>query len=232
MLADILKIKNIKIDGFEELFQAEQEGFLDKGQIIHLPAGERFILVENPVNAIWILLSGTVKAIEEFHTGDIFAFNRFVAPEAFGEMELLSDTEFFKATLITETPCVFLNLSIESYRDFLGSHSKFLYARTKIILKRYFEDQKRLRTFLMIKAADRVKIYLTSQYELNAKEDLCILKIPRQQMAEEIGYAAKTINRAIKELESQNLLKIEGQKIIISKSQNKEMFQAIENYIA
>lgn len=232
ILEKIRRIPNVQIQDLETLLCEEQMKMLNKSKLVILAPEQRFVVVDENIKSIWVLLSGEVKALEELYTGDIFAFNKFHAPEIFGEMELLSDIERFKATLTTHTQCAFLVIPTEYYGEFLKNNSNFLYKRTKVILKRYFEDQKRLRTFLMIKAIDRIKIYLTSQYEHNAAHDKCVLRITRQQISEEIGYAIKTVNRTIKDLENKNLLHVEGQKIIISKEQYAEMRKSVENLIS
>lgn len=232
ILEKIKQIKDLEIQGLEELLCEEQMKMLNKSNLLILKPDHHFVMVDEDISSIWVLLSGKVKGLEELHTGDVFAFSTFHAPEIFGEMEALSDIPKFKATLTTETQCTFLLIPTEYYKEFLKNNSNFLYQRTKVIIKRYFEDQKRLRTFLMIKSIDRLKIYLSSQYELNAVNGKSILRIPRPQIAVEIGYAIKTVNRTVAELKNQNLLTIEGQKIIITKEQYRKMRKAIEHLIS
>lgn len=231
ILREISEIPGIKNSDFEELFQENFYETLDHCQVVIVNAGVRFISVDEGISTIWVLLSGRVKALEEFTTGDIYTFKKFPAPEVFGEMEVLADINKFRATLVTEEECVFLNMPVGIYQDFLKSNSKYLYKRTNIILKRVLDEQKHMRMFLMIKSLDRIKIYLIQQYQLYVKNHICILKITRQQMAEETGYAVKTVNRIIKNLDAEDLLKIEGQRIIISEVQFEKMFKSVENYV-
>ena len=231
ILREISEVPNVKINDFGDLFQEEYSKILDDCKVIRLEEGARFIGADEEIKTVWILLSGQVKALEEFSTGDIYTFTKFPASEVFGEMEVLADIAKFRATLITESECVFLNMPVELYKEFLKSNSEYLYKRTNIILKRVLDEQKHMRMFLMIKSIDRIKIYLVQHYKLYAKDNICTLRITRQQMAEETGYAVKTVNRVIKKLEGQDLLKIEGQRIIITESQYKEMYKSVENYV-
>src|SRR5699024_621330 len=109
---------------FTELFQRDSYEILDHCQVITIEAGTRFIGIDENINTIWILLVGQVKALEEYSTGDIYTFKKFPAPEVFGEMESLADISRFRATLITETECVFLNVPVEMYRQFLKTNSE------------------------------------------------------------------------------------------------------------
>ncbi|HAE92440.1 Crp/Fnr family transcriptional regulator [Tissierella praeacuta] len=231
ILREISEISNTRISDFEELFQEDFYETLDHCQVVTVEAGVRFVAVDEVINTIWILLSGQVKALEEYSTGETYTFKKFPAPEVFGEMEALADITKFRATLITESQCVFLNIPVDIYQEFLKNNSQYLYRRTNIILKRVLDEQKHMRMFLMIKSIDRIKIYLIQHYQLYAKDHICILRITRQQIAEETGYAVKTVNRVIKKLEEQNLLKIEGQRIIITEIQYEKMFESVENYV-
>jgi len=231
ILKEILEYSDIRVDAFEELFNDDNLDLLDDCQVVTLQAGERFISSDEKIDTIWILLSGLVKALEEFSTGDVYAFTKFPAPEVFGEMEALADIPNFRATLITESKCVFITMPVDVYKNFLENNSKYLYKRTHIILKRVLDEQKHLRTFLMIKSIDRIKIYLVQNYRLYAKDDFCILKMTRQQIAEETGYAVKTVNRVIKRLEKQGLLTVEGHRIIITKPQYEKMYESVESFV-
>lgn len=231
ILKEISGIPSSIISSFQELLKEDCHEILDCCQVVTLEAGIRFIAADEKINTIWILLSGKVKALEEYSTGDIFTFKKFPAPEVFGEMEALADNHNYRATLITESECIFLNIPVEIYQDFLKNNSSYLYKRTNNILKRVLDEQKYLRTFLMIKSIDRIKIYFVHQYGLYEKDSPRILRITRQQIAEETGYAVKTVNRVIKKLEEQNLLKVEGQKIIITRTQYEEIFKSVENFV-
>jgi len=232
ILKEITKIPKVEIDEFMELFQESNTELLEKCKIVTVKPEIRFVVSGEEISRVWILLKGTVKALEEFKTGETFIFKRFTAPEVFGEMEALADIDRYVATLITETQCVFLNLPVEKYKKILENNPKYLYKRTKLILKRVLDEKKHMRTFLMVKSIDRIKIYLVQQYRLYAKSNTtCVLKIPRQQIGEETGYSVKTINRGIKKLEKENLLKVKGQKIIITKNQYEEMLKSVDGLV-
>lgn len=231
ILKELSEIPNVKIDDFDELFQDEFSGILDNCKLVTVSAGTRIISVNEEINTIWILMLGQVKALEEYSTGDIYTFKKFPAPEVFGEMEVLADIHSFRATLVTEMESIFLKVPVDCYKEFLKNSSQYLYKRTNIILKRVLDEKKYMRMFLMMKSIDRIKMFLIQHYQLYAKDDICTLRITRQQMAEETGYAVKTVNRVIKRLESDNLLRIEGQRIIITEAQYQKMFKDVEKYV-
>lgn len=231
-LKELKKIPNLKLDNFQELFHIEYEDSLSNYKITTLKPGTRFVDFGEKISIIWILLSGQVKALEEYYSGDRYIFKKFQAPEVFGEMETMADIKEFIATLITETECTFLNVPVNIYKKILKNNPEYLYKRNNAILKRVLDEKKHLRAYLMVKSIDRIKIYFTDYYELYAKHgSTCTLKITRQQISEEIGCAIKTVNRGIKKLESEDLLKIQGQRIIITETQYKKIYESIKPFI-
>ena len=191
----------------------------------------QFVTIQEDINTIWILLSGKVKALEEYSTGKIYIFQKFSAPEVFGEMEALSDIPYFRASLITETKCVFITVPVSVYLDFLRNHSEYLYKRTKVILKRVLDAERDNMMYLMLEGIDRIKLYFIQHYELSVKGDICILKITRQQIAEETGLSVRTVNRVIKKLKEQDLLKVKKQKIIITEKQYNSMVESVDEIL-
>lgn len=231
---DIIKkisdISDVNFSDFEELFNEDFNKVVDQYQITTLDSDVIFIQKDEDINIIWILLSGQVKGLEEYFTGDLFTFKRFHAPEVFGEMEILAEESKYRSSLTTDTKCEFLTIPVEVYKEIFREKPQYLYKRTQVIIKRVLEERKRMRAYLMMDSMDRVKTYLTQYYEIYSKDGICELKISRQQIAEEICYSVKTVNRVIKRLEEEGLLKIKGQKLVITEPQYKKLYKSVEDF--
>lgn len=124
ILKEVSKIPNLEINEFIELFHENNSEFLEKCKIVTVKPDFRFVVSGEDITKIWILLKGYVKALEEFNTGETFIFKRFPAPEVFGEMEALADIDKFRATLLTDTECVFLVLSVDQYKKILKNNPR------------------------------------------------------------------------------------------------------------
>ena len=67
-------------------------------------------------------------------------------------------------------------------------------------------------------------LYLIRKYERHGRADnTCSLKQTRCQMAEEIGFSIKTMDRSIKKLEEDGMLRLEKGKIQVDQSGYLEM---------
>lgn len=231
LIEKLMGNKNITFSELGELCSPYFFRALDYSTIAELKRGTQFITLNEDIEYVWILLDGEVRALQEYASGDILSFRVFKAEEVFGEMEALGEIPQFRASLVTKTDCVFLKVPVSAYIDFMKHNSEYLYKRTKLILNRELDDHRSMRTFLMIRSLDRLKIYLVHSYEMFCKEDVCYLKITRKQMHEETGYSIRTINRSIKQLSEEGYLEVEGQRLKITRHQYQRMFDDIEKII-
>lgn len=231
ILKQLSKVSMGNIQYFGQLFQEDAYPLLDRCKVVIIPKDTKFISSHDKINTIWILLYGNVKAVEEYSTGDIYIFQKFKAPEVFGEMEALSEISCYRASLITESECIFMKIPLALYIKFLKSNSEYLYLRTQDTLKRVLDDEREKRRYLKLNGIDRMKLYFIQYCQLNQKKGVCVIKNTRQQIADETGFSIKTVNRAIKKLKEQDLLKIQGQKILITDIQYDRMVKSMDEFI-
>ena len=88
------------------------------------------------------------------------------------------------------------------------------------------------RKYLFMDGRERLMLYLIRKYERHGHADnTCSLKQTRSQMAEEIGFSIKTMDRSIKKLEEEGMLRLEKGKIQVDQSGYLEMKEYIEQCI-
>lgn len=226
------KISNYEGAGFFiELFNEAPKSFLDSCTIEKVPENTRFATAGENVEKVWFLLSGEVKVLEEYTTGEIYVFTRSGNSEFFGEIEVVAGMKTFSTSLITAADCVFINFPASIYLQFLKNHGEILFKRSRTIVKNIFSEVKVNRAFLLISAIDRIRLYLVKQYGNNNADNKCVLKITRQQIADETGLSIKTVNRIIKKLNEQNLIDVLGHKLSINKDQYKCMLKDIDEKV-
>ncbi len=224
----VRKTSNTDYEYFEQLFGDASDFILDSISLVKIPKEKRFITAEDEMDRILILLSGKVKAIEEHLSGDIYVFSRFESPEIFGEMEMLGGFKKFRASLVTESDSVLVELPVDIFSKLLKDNQDLFLKRVEVVVKRSSNDERDNRFYLRLKAIDRIKLFFSHAYEQNQVDDSCTLRITRQEMADETGYSVKTINRAVKELSESDLIKILGQKIQITKKQYLKILDDLE----
>lgn len=210
----------------------ECRDFLATCNIVTIEADKRFVSTGERVDKVWITLSGTIKVMEELETGENYIFTQFSAPAIFGEMETLADIGRYSASLVTVTECVFLVGSSKEYLDWLKNDIDSLYHSTQKIIKNIMGEGKMNRAYLLLNSLERIKIYLVEHYKQHEQNDICTLKITRQDISDEIGYSVKTVNRIMKRLKDENLINITGQSIVINREQYNTMLKSVDDKIS
>ncbi len=232
---NLSKISRTNLDKlFEENFSEEKETVSEKllanASLRSVRMEEQIAMMGEEITHIIFLVHGTLWAREDFKTGDKLYFNRFRSPEIFGEMELLAGQNTYAATLMAESRCEFVQVPVEDYKTYLLENPEFLYHRCHLILKRVLKEQAKSRMHMVMNATDRIKALLVYYYEEAYGDTVKELRITRQQLADETGFAVKTINRSIKQLEDDGYLEIIGHRMRISDDQIQAMNKSIEDY--
>lgn len=188
-------------------------------------AGATVIRMQQPACMVYLLLQGRVTVVNEQSGGSIYAFAHLEAPAAFGELEAFSDAANYRATIHCATPCVIASLSSAVYLTWLRGDSEALFSCTQQITRQMALQAASERSFLFISGTQRLALYLTEAYEKAGMPDKLVHCAPRQQIADEIGFSMKTVQRGLKELEARNLISKNGRAIGISHKQYQHLSQ-------
>ena len=146
-------------------------------------------------------------------------------------MEALAEIPKIRASLVTETDCVFVVGSVDAYKKWITSDPQILYERTRHILKGVMDEGRSNRAYLLLDGMERIKMYFIDHYVPCEDDELCVLKNTRQQIADETGYSVKTVNRVIKKLSEQEFLIVKGQQIIINDKHYKKMLESMDEKV-
>lgn len=200
--------------------------------VVKMKAYTKFISANDSCNEVWILIEGHVRAIEEQISGDIYVFSEFEAPEIFGEMEGIAGNSSYKATLVTSTDCQFIVLPMENYLNWIRNDSEALFSRAQIIMGGILDQAKKERVYLLLDGTDRLILYLTKYYQEHAKDQICSIRVSRQQIAEQTGFSIKTVNRSIKKLSDSHLITKKGGKMVISEIQYEQLLELADKKLS
>lgn len=211
-----------------ELFGRETEDILAVSRLWTVEAGTRFISAQERITNIYILVAGRVSVLEEYRTGNIYIFLENKVPSIFGEMETIADIKFYLATLVAKTDCLMVAVPVCCYKDFIRRHPAIFYERTQLILKELLKNGGDNRLYLQLQSIDRIKLYFIKKYIKSGKGEVCILKMTKQQIADETGYSLKTVLRSLKTLEADKYLTQAGHKILIDEEQHQKMMDSID----
>ena len=129
------------------------------------------------------------------------------------------------------TKCKVLTIPADSYNGSMRMDGDALFLRAQENIHRLITQTAEARKYLFMEGKDRLMVHLIRLYEQQPSPAL-ELRQTRTQMAEEIGFSVKTLNRSVKRLEELSLIQIHKGKIVIPQEGYQRMKRYIEHYIS
>lgn len=216
----------------EDLFQNCTEEVKYNMTLIEVDENQTFIKAGTDCTHIFILLCGKVTGVEWPTYERSYPFKDFGCGSFFGEIECFSGLSQYRISIITSTKCRFISIPLDCYMNWLHIDVDALFLRTQENMHRLITQTAEARKYLFMEGKDRLIVHLIRKYEQKFPAiKTVILKQTRVQMAEEIAFSIKTLNRNIKKLEDLGLIKVEKGKIVITENGYISMKEHIEHYI-
>ncbi|WRS28544.1 Crp/Fnr family transcriptional regulator [Oscillospiraceae bacterium MB08-C2-2] len=206
-------------DQVNKLFAHFPEAFMPYLSFKEYAAEHVLLRAYDKAESICFLLAGQVRAIKEHENGSVYSFARFEPLYLFGEFEAFAGTAVFKSTLICETDCSIMKMPAEIFLQWMGGDAKALFLRTQSITQQLLEQTRNERSYLFFSGKERLLSYLAAEYRKNHKNKSCIIEASRQQIADEIGFSLKTVQRNLKGLKESGLIQTQGRAISLDESQ-------------
>lgn len=215
----------------EEYFNSAPVWLMESFQIINMDRGVTFIRENTPVDMIYIIGEGMIKALDYRIYGIQYEYMRFSGLYAMGGMEIVMDLDQYRTTLQTVTPCTMIAIPKAKYAKWLATDIRALKQEARAIGEYLLEEGRRGRALLFMQGADRLCMLFADKYEDAGLQDELQLTETRQRIAEESGLCVKTVNRSVKKLEEDGLIKRVGNRILITREQYHSMKDVVGQII-
>lgn len=217
-----------KRSSMERLFQNCTEKVKTYMFVMDVAAGQTFIQAGEPCINIEIILSGKASGVEWPMHGHSYPFKDFGPGDFLGEIESFAGMRQYRVSVVALTDCRVLVIPVFCYMEWMHADVDALYMRTQKNVTRLLSQTADTRKYLFMDGRERLMLYLIRKYERKGRADnTCSLKQTRSQMAEEIGFSIKTMDRSIKKLEEDGMLRLEKGKIQVDEAG----YLTMKNYI-
>lgn len=208
----------------ELLFQNCTEEVKYYMAVVEIGPGREFIKAGADCTQIFLILSGKVTGVEWPTHERAYPFKDFGPGDFFGEIECFAGLPQYRISIVAATRCKVLTIPADAYMDWLHMDVDALFLRTQENMHRLITQTAEARKYLFMEGKDRLMVHLIRFYEQHQPlPDSVELRQTRTQMAEEIGFSTKTLNRSIKRLEELGLIRLNKGKIVISREGYEEM---------
>lgn len=218
-----------KRSNLELLFQNCTEKVKNYMIVMDVEAGQTFIHAGEPCINIEIILSGRASGVEWPMHGHSYPFKDFGPGDFLGEIESFAGMRQYRVSVVALTDCRILTIPVFCYMEWMQLDVDALYMRTQKNVIRLLSQTAEARKYLFMDGRERLMLYLIRKYERKGRVDrTCSLKQTRSQMAEEIGFSIKTMDRSIKKLEEEQLIRLVKGKIQVDEEGYHQMKEYLE----
>ncbi len=180
--------------------------------------GEIVILKENYIDKIFIHCEGEMRVRNEFENGFIYNFANIKPISYIGVMEVMADKDIYTSTLESATKCVILEIPKDLFIKWINSDHKLALEVLRFVSKSMYEQSLKRGEGLAYPAICILISYLISIFENEDKNEIFIYKT-REEIASILGFSVRTINRNLKILKDENLVKVTRKGISITEKQ-------------
>lgn len=212
----------------EEIFEEAPDRLKNSISIFEVDKNKKIIEAGSPCTHIYVILSGRVTGVEWPLNQKMYPFKDFGRGDFFGEIEVFADMSEYRICIITQTKCKIATIPSDIYMNWLYMNNSLLKKRSKINIKRLITQTADARKYLFMDGTERLMFHLLRKYNVY-EDNVKIYKVvsTRGEIAEEIGFCVKTLDRSIKKLKDNGFIDLKAGKIVISK----EQYISIKNYM-
>ena len=205
---------------------------MERCSIRSVKPGSYLVQSGDTCRTVYILISGVVKIFYEMKNGIIYSFDKLEPPQLLGETESFSQFPYYRATVVCDTACKFIAIRKSDFLDWMKVDNEALYMLTVNITKKITKQTARDRSFLYYSGINKLAFQLSQYYEESSSNDICILKIPRYQLADETCMSIKTVNRCISKLKENGLITQNSRFISIDKKQYNALIRFLNDTLS
>lgn len=222
----------VKRQAMELLFQNCTEEVKYYMTLLEIEAGQTFIKAGTDCTHIFIVLTGKVTGVEWPMHERPYPFKDFGPGDFFGEIECFAGLAQYRISIVTSTRCRVLSIPADAYMDWMRMDVEALFLRTQENTRRLITQTAEARKYLFMEGRDRLMVHLIRKFEQHTPAPRQLeLRQTRPQLAEEIGFSTKTLNRSVQKLEALGLIRLQRGKIVLPREGYLRMKDHIEHHI-
>lgn len=217
------EISQERREQFETYFRTAPNWLIDAFVVEKLKKGTTFVRENSPADTIYFVAEGLIVATDYRVLGITYDFMQFKKLYAFGGMEFIMDLDVYKTSLRTLTDSIVVRISRTMFEKWMYSDIEAMKYESKQIGEYLLEQARNERIYLLMKGTDRLCLFLVYHYEQYQKDGVLWVKEGQKSLADRTGMCLKSINRAVKKLSEEGLIRKQGNKILVEREQYEEM---------
>lgn len=202
ILSDIISIVSANDrQMITDLFENAPSFIKEHSMLKILQPGQTLISTDQKADKIFIHLTGTLQGVDTFEPDIIYNFLVLNPVNIIGEFEAFSNKQNYQININAKTKSILIAISTKDFLSWMKYDIKALNIITRFLAHKLTSESKVNREYLFLNSYDRLLIYIYNYcVDSDHKEQIITITKKRSELADEVGFCEKTVNRAIGKL--------------------------------
>lgn len=202
---------------FGGLTQQERDQIIGIGSVQEAPENRILFHHHDPYHGFFLVIKGQVQIYRTNDAGRLIVLHVIESGESFAEVPLFEShpDPTYPATAQTLCDSELLYLPADPFVQYIESHPHVCLHMVGHMAKRLRGLASRLEGLALHDVCTRLARHLLAKAEPSTDVSIVHLNHPKSVLAAELGTVPETLSRALRELETQNLIQNESDRIIL-----------------
>ncbi|SHF02384.1 cAMP-binding domain of CRP or a regulatory subunit of cAMP-dependent protein kinases [Marinitoga hydrogenitolerans DSM 16785] len=204
-----------KMDIFKKLKISEIEELIEKRDIVFKEYNKNVLVKARgeEIDEIMVLIHGKIRAEMTDYNGKNLVIEEINAPSLLAISSTLAKNSELPVDIITEEKSVIGYLPKEKVFDLCIQNKEFLKELIEFLGTKFNFISQKLWFITLNNLRDKILLYISSK--LKSEDDYIILENSIEQLSHLFGSTRPALSRAFSKLESEGVIKKEGNKVYI-----------------
>jgi Cyclic nucleotide-binding domain./Bacterial regulatory proteins, crp family. len=217
-------------DMLVNLFKNAPSYITERSVIKNLLPGQTLLYADHKADAVFFHITGRLAGADTFNTGVIYNFIELHPVNIIGEFEAFSSTSNYLINIRAITRATLIDINLNDFLMWMQTDIGALNIICRLLALKLSKELKTNREYLFLNSYERLMLYIYEYVkESNQNSTVTTIHKKHSEIADEIGFCVKTINRTITKLEDDGLIsfgrnniKVTSEQFLILKSNIKE----------
>ena len=199
----------------KDLIRDMPQEIIERCRVKHVGPQVEIMRKFEKMKYVYILCEGECDVLRSFKDGQLYVLGKIKGLKLIGEQEVLAESGESSATVKTVSKSRFLLIRQEDFWDWIKQDSHAAIFLLKYMAQRLNEATREAGIPFYYPSIYLLKKFLVEAYKEAGVASLRI-KTKRQQIADELGISLRSVERCVRELKDQGLVRLVKGKIEIN----------------
>lgn len=194
-------------DMLVNLFKNAPPYITERSVIKNLMPGQTLLYADHKADEIFFHITGRLAGADTFNTGVIYNFIELHPVNIIGEFEAFSGISNYLISIRAITKATLIDINANDFLMWMQTDIAALNIICRMLALKLSKELKTNREYLFLNSYDRLLLYIY-EYARESNQNAPVITIRKKhsEIADEIGFCVKTINRTIARLEEDGLI--------------------------